>query len=117
MTAKTITVEGNTYDIRESHHLEYENDAENSHKFWETNLLFRNNTWSVYTRWGKIGTNGQDKLTLCSTESEAVRMAATGVNEKTRKGYIHTSETVKAATKAPVKKTKIVEVETEWDIS
>ena len=116
--ARTLTIDGKSYDVRESHHLEYENDAENSHKFWETNLLFLNNVWSVYTRWGKIGTNGQNKHTMCTTESEAVRMISTGVNEKTRKGYVATSETVKAAPKTPpVKKTKIVEVETEWDIS
>lgn len=113
---KSIILEGKVFEIRETHYLEYENAAKNSHKFWEISLLQNADEWAVYTRWGRIGANGQGNFTKGLKEVACRSMIITGLNEKLRKGYKERTSVPAQAKAPPTKKPKIIEVETEWDI-
>ena len=61
----------------------YEFKEGSSNKFWEITLSGN----SFTTRWGKIGTKGQEKTQSFSNPIEAKREYEKLVNEKTKKGY------------------------------
>jgi uncharacterized protein (TIGR02996 family) len=61
----------------------YEFKEGSSSKFWEITLSGN----SFTTRWGKIGTKGQEKTQSFSNPIEAKREYDKLVNEKTKKGY------------------------------
>lgn len=70
---------------RQHVHLTYQYG--NSNKFWEGEVNGR-----VFTaRWGKIGTTGQTKSWTCSSDAAALAQFETKVDEKVRKGYVHSN--------------------------
>lgn len=72
-----------TTAITYSERFEYHDDSGNSHKFWE----YEYNgypTFSLTTRWGRIGTKGSSKIFPGFVQSHEVDER---VGEKERKGY------------------------------
>lgn len=61
----------------------YEFTEEGSSKFWEIEL----SETAFTTRWGRIGTQGQQKTQTFATAAEARKQHDALVQEKTRKGY------------------------------
>ncbi|MFP2904484.1 WGR domain-containing protein [Pyxidicoccus sp. 3LFB2] len=62
----------------------YEFTEEGSSKFWEIEL----SDASLTTRWGRIGTQGQQKAQSFPNAAEAKKQHDTLVQEKERKGYV-----------------------------
>lgn len=67
----------------------YEYSQGSSSKFWEIAL----DGTSVVTRWGKIGSKGQETTKSFETEREAKKEHDRLVAEKTKKGYVAAGET------------------------
>ena len=64
----------------------FEYTAGNAGKFWEVSLAGA----AVTTRWGKIGTGGQEKAKSFPTEAKARHEYDKLIGEKTGKGYVET---------------------------
>jgi uncharacterized protein (TIGR02996 family) len=62
----------------------YEFTEDGSSKFWEIEL----SETAFTTRWGRIGTQGQQKTQTFATAAEARKQHDALVQEKTRKGYV-----------------------------
>ena len=60
----------------------------NSSKFWEVTV--EGSTLTV--RFGKIGSAGQTKVTECASDDEAQAQASKLVAEKTKKGYVESTQ-------------------------
>lgn len=58
-------------------------EAEGAHKFYE--VVVEGSTLTI--RYGRIGDNGQTKVTQCASPEKAKAEAAKKIGEKTRKGY------------------------------
>lgn len=69
--------------------LEFHDDDDNTHKFYEILVGYHPGTEDVRTvnRWGRCGTVGQSKLNVHSNLPHAVTVAATQESRKTVKGY------------------------------
>lgn len=65
--------------------LTYESDAANSHKFYR---VFVSDDGVVVLRWGRIGTQGQQSVSLHPTADEARDVALRQVYAKKSKGYV-----------------------------
>lgn len=121
MKPELVHHENIAYEVMAQTRLEYNDDSENSHKFWEAMVVKRNSAptgrgpdFGVRTAWGRIGTQGQSKLDPSMTQEEAMREMELLVKSKRMKGYVVTASAA-TAPKAPAP--KIVEVETEWDLT
>jgi len=74
--------QGNQRSQRRSRRFEFSEGTSN--KFWEISLDGAN----VTTRWGKIGTDGQEKTKGFASEEKARKEYDKLVEEKTGKGYV-----------------------------
>lgn len=69
--------------------MEYHDEEENSHKFWQADneTTFEDIVW---VSWGRIGSKGQKaKPRNFGTAEEALSFIEKKVEEKVRKGYVH----------------------------
>ena len=64
--------------------LEYNNDEENSHKFWQA-IPFEH---GIETRWGRIGKKGQRKFIDMDNPFDRDQFITKKIEEKERKGYV-----------------------------
>jgi len=127
--ANLVEENGLDYEVLRREYLEYKNVAENSNKFYELTALKlvssgrgsagrTGRSHAFKTRWGKIGTQGQSGFGEYSTEDDAMQVFENVMREKIKKGYQSVSSTpLTNPPKAKAEKPKLIEVETEWDLT
>jgi len=63
--------------------FQFEDDSVNSHKFWEVRVDGN----AVTTRWGRIGTRGQEKSFAFASKDAAMAEAVKKAGKKVKEGY------------------------------
>lgn len=69
-------------------HLEHINPKKNYNKYYEVAMIFNSTgTPILYTHWGRIGTNGQEKIVIYSSESDLAYHYNQQIEKKRTRGY------------------------------
>ena len=87
-------------------YLEYNNEIENSHKFYDISLS--GNDLIVYCQWGRIGSVGNNIAKVFENYKKAETWFFRQVIAKIKKGYIVSDPKDKKIIKKVTKKTKLV---------
>ena len=60
------------------------NQGENNNKFYIIQVVQKDNTFFCWTRWGRLGENGQNKLAAAKSDADAITMFSKKFKDKTK---------------------------------
>ena len=67
--------------------LMYADCVHNNNKFYIIQGLKSGSSYYLWTRWGRVGVDGQSSMILCASEDNLIRQYSKKINSKKSKGY------------------------------